>query len=92
MEPNTKVDIQRINLSSNKVLSITIRDRKMVRIGAQMVAKSKTRRIWIQESRQMHKLKTHKPDTGNMKGRTSNDNLGIKHVRMSKIRRTFWGR
>ena len=45
MEPNTKVDIQRINLSSNKVLSITIRDRKMVRIGAQMVAKSKTRRI-----------------------------------------------
>ena len=45
MEPNTKVDIQRINLSSNKVLSITIRDRKMVRIGAQMVAKSQTRRI-----------------------------------------------
>lgn len=39
MEPNTKVDIQKINLSSNKVLSITLRDRKMVRIGAQMVAK-----------------------------------------------------
>ena len=40
MGPNTKVDIQRINLSSpNKVLGITIRNRKMVRIGAQMVAK-----------------------------------------------------
>ena len=33
--------------------------------------------------------KTHKPDTGNMKGKTSNDNLGIEHARMSKIRRTF---
>ena len=74
------------------MLSITIRDRKMVRTGAQMVAKSKTGRIWIQESRQTCKLKTHKPDTGNMKGKTSNDNLGIEHARMSKIRRTFWGR
>lgn len=39
MNLTTKVDIQRINLSSpNEVLGITIRNTKTVRIGAQMVA------------------------------------------------------